>query len=226
LTGDEAHHVVVQRLRAGDAIALFDGQGGLARGIVATISRHEVRITVQEHARAPVPEPRLALYSAVPKGDRIHVLLDMATQLGVSSFTPVRWHRSVVEPSARAQERWRRICVEACKQSRRLHVPAITAALSLEEAADHARAAGEQLLVAHRSENAAPVLSLDVSNARCLALFVGPEGGITEEEARVLMGFGAAFVHLGDATLRVETAAVTLLALAYARLRTQKLKPA
>lgn len=209
LTGDEARHVKAQRLKAGDRLALFDGHGLVADGEVRSLGRNEVRIAVGQCRRTPPPAPRIELYCAVPKGDRIAVLLDMATQLGMSRFTPIRWERSVAEPGARAAERWRRICLEACKQSRRLHVPEIAPAATPAEAAAQARRAGARLLLAHPDGDA---ILAGAPDARNLALFVGPEGGLTNEEQRTLRDAGTEWICLGDAILRIETAAVALIA--------------
>lgn len=217
LADAEARHVLAQRLRPDDAIAVFDGRGRFARGRIGTVSRHAVHVRVLEQGEAVAPRPALDVYSAVPKGDRQAVLLDMATQLGMHRFVPVAWARSVVEPGARAQERWRRICIEACKQSRRLHVPDIRPLAPLAEAVAHARSEGAHLLLAHLSPDAQPVLGyppLRAPSAERYALFVGPEGGVTPEEVALLRAHGAGLVTLSDAILRVETAVTALLALA------------
>lgn len=217
LADAEARHVAAQRLRPGDAIALFDGRGGFARGRIAAVSRHAVHVHVLERGEAVETRPAFDVYSAVPKGDRQAVLLDMATQLGMHRFVPVAWTRGVVEPGARARERWRRICIEACKQSRRLHVPDIRAPIPLADAVAHARREGARLLLAHVSPEARPALGipeLRAPDAERYALFVGPEGGVTPEEVALLRAHGAGVIALSDAVLRVETAVAAVLALA------------
>lgn len=212
LTGDEANHVKVQRLRTGDPIALFDGLGLVVRGNIRMISRHEVRVVVADRRHVPAPIPSVELYCAVPKGDRMSVLLDMATQLGMHRFTPIRWQRGVVEPGARAEARWRRICIEACKQSRRLHLPEIATPITLPEGIARAQDAGACLVAAHPQSEISPALVTAIAKAKGIALFIGPEGGLTDGEIRTLKAAEASFVNLGDAVLRIETAAVTLLA--------------
>lgn len=209
----EARHVAAQRLRAGDAIALFDGRGNLARGRIESLDRKAVRVCVTQRSQASPPAPAIDLYSALPKGDRQAVLLDTATQLGMSRFVPVHWQRSVVEPGTRSRERWQRICVEACKQSRRLHVPEMGEVTPLARAVAAARADEARLLLAHVSPDARPVLTLDFSGGARYALFIGPEGGVTDSEAEHLRSHGAGIVRLGEAVLRVETAAAAMIAL-------------
>jgi 16S rRNA (uracil1498-N3)-methyltransferase len=213
LTGAEAHHVTVQRLRPGDAIAVFNGRGQVARGRIQTISRTAVNIAVEQRYQARPPSQPLDLYCALPKGDRLATLLDMATQLGVAKFTPIRWHRSVVVPAERNQERWQRICLEACKQSRRVYLPELAPTSMPEAAATAAGARGDCLIVAHPERGADAELLPNCTGASRIALFVGPEGGLTEDEVEMFGCLAAQFVSLGPAILRIETAAVALLSI-------------
>ena len=211
MTGDDAHHVSVQRLRRGDRISLFDGAGAIARCVIRDIGRSQVRVEVQARRHEPVPPLRLNLYCAVPKGDRVAVLLDMATQFGMTQFTPVQWERSVVEPGPRATERWRRICLEACKQSRRAYLPAITAPMSPISALAAAEGAGDRVLVAHPGDDSLPLVQVGRAHAASFALFIGPEGGLTKPETEMLRQRNPCFVELGRRILRIEAAAAMLL---------------
>ena len=180
--------------------------------LVQSIGRREIRIVIAQRRHQPPPAPHIELYCAVPKGDRIATLLDMATQLGMSRYTPIHWAHGVVEPGARAKERWQRICLEACKQSRRLHVPEIGATVALASAVTEARASGAALLLAHPDSDRTPASLPAITSAQRIALFVGPEGGLTEGELTTLRDAGAEFLNLGDAILRIETAAIALIA--------------
>jgi 16S rRNA (uracil1498-N3)-methyltransferase len=212
VSGDEAHHAAaVQRLRVGDSLALFDGHGHVVRGrLLAVRARsREIDVEVLERLSLPPPQPRTLLYAALPKGDRMSVLLDMGTQLGMSRFTPLLCARATVEPRPAAPERWSRICLETCKQSRRAHLPELAPPLDISTAAERAAAQGARLLVAHPDANARP------PHARATgahAIFIGPEGGFTDGEIEYLRTRGAEIVTLGPRVLRIETAAVALLA--------------
>jgi 16S rRNA (uracil1498-N3)-methyltransferase len=209
LAGDEAHHAgASRRLQVGDTLSLFDGRGGYGRArlVRAAARGRELELEVLERRDAPAPAP-VHLACALPKGDRQSVLLDMATQLGMSRFTPLACERSVVA-GAHGAARWRRICLEACKQSRRLHLPVIEAPAAPAEVA--AAASGGVVLVAHPSGEPLRHV-LDVPTAP-VTLLVGPEGGFTEEEVTQAATLGATPVALGEAILRIETAAVAMLA--------------
>src|SRR3989344_4555511 len=90
-------------------------------------AQHALEAKLTDRQRMPNPRPAVHLACALPKGDRAAVLLDMATQLGMVRFTPLMCARNVVKPGANSRERLRRICLEACKQSRRFYLPEIEA---------------------------------------------------------------------------------------------------
>jgi 16S rRNA (uracil1498-N3)-methyltransferase len=216
LTGDEARHAAAsRRLRSGDALWLFDGHGGIARATVLNIAApaRALDLRIEERLTEPGPLPSIHLACALPKGDRQGTLLDMATQLGMTEFTPLQCERSVVKPGTGSAERWRRICLEACKQSRRTHLPAIRSAATPQEVVSRAITAGGAAWIAHPSAQAIAVASAVAQTASAnVTILVGPEGGFTEEEVAQARTGGAGQLVLKSAILRIETAAVALIA--------------
>lgn len=212
LTGDEANHALgARRLQMGSDIGLFDGQGTAARAVVTAVDRrrHTLEAKLTDRQRMPNPRPAVHLACALPKGDRQNVLLDMATQLGMVRFTPLVCTHSVVKPGANSRERLRRICLEACKQSRRFYLPEIDAPASPRELAR--RVPPGNLWIAHPAPGAT-MLTGTLPNT--LTLLIGPEGGFTDAEVQEAIAAGARAFTLGPAILRIETAAVAALALA------------
>jgi 16S rRNA (uracil1498-N3)-methyltransferase len=217
LAGDEARHAAgSRRLKPGDNLWLFDGRGGLARAeLLGPGGRgHALQLRVQARRAEPPPQPPLHLCCALPKGDRQQILLDMATQLGMTAFTPLVCARSVARPGAASRARWQRICLQACKQSRRpwlpvIHAPATPQALAQAAAAKH------DVWIAHPGARTSPAAALAMRGdpARGLTILIGPEGGFTPEEVEAAVAAGALAVALGAAVLRIETAAIALLAL-------------
>ncbi len=213
LSGDEAQHALgARRLQVNSDISLFDGQGTAARAVVTAVDRrrHTLEARLTDRCRMPAPRPAVHLACALPKGDRQSVLLDMATQLGMVRFTPLVCARSMVKPGANSAERWRRICLEACKQSRRFYLPEIEAPAGPRELAR--RSAPGSLWIAHPTVDAAALLAAPLPNT--LTLLIGPEGGFTPEEVQDAIAAGARPFSLGPAILRIETAAVAALAAA------------
>ncbi len=210
---DEARHATgARRLRDGQAVCLFDGCGALAIGRIAAVADRgrdvEVAIDTIQHAERAAPILHLAC--ALPKGDRQAVLLDMATQLGVASFTPMLCEHSIVKPSPQAAGRWRRICIEACKQSRHAYLPQIRAAVT---PAEYVRAAEHPVWLAHvGGPPPASLLASSEAMPSPVAVLIGPEGGFSASEVAAAEAAGARTVGLGAGILRIETAAVSLLA--------------
>ena len=215
LAAEEARHATAaRRLALGDELTVFDGKGALAQAAITALPARgrELELRVRTRLHLPAPARSLHLAAALPKGDRAATLLDMATQLGMTEFTPLVCTQSVVVPTR--ADRWQRICIEACKQSRRgyvplLHEPAGPLAAIKAFSASRDAAVTASVLYAHPGGRA--LSPDDFSAARCL-LLIGPEGGFSEEVVEAMTAAGAARIDLGAGILRVETAAVALLA--------------
>lgn len=209
--GEEARHILTsRRLKVGDAIWLFDGRGTVGRAtIVAREGRtRTLRVQVHEREFIPLARPHVELACALPKGDRQAVLLDMATQLGMTGFRPLLCERSIVRPGPQAARRWQRICLEACKQSRRPHLPAIHAELT---PAQTVALAGSDCTVWVADQKGMPLPGRPLPEKEQLLIMVGPEGGFTDAEMTSIAESGAQVISLGTGVLRVETAAIALL---------------
>ena len=204
----------VLRLQPGAEVVLFDGSGDDVRVRIDALDERAGRATVIE--RAPgVPEPRTSvhLYQSIAKGERFEWLLEKATELGVARFVPLITERSVVRtPGEGARiDRWRRIVVEAAEQCGRACLPPVEAPQPFAKAL--AGAAGILLLPYEAAGGEAPdiqhALDADIDALFALgevSIFIGPEGGFTEEEVTSAVDAGATVVTLGRRVLRSETA--------------------
>lgn len=214
LSGDEARHALAaRRLQPGETLWLFDGHGAVARASLQRVGKRgrELELRVEERQTAAAPKSVLHLVCALPKGDRQNVLLDMATQLGMTHFTPLLCERSVVKPGAGSLQRWQRICLEACKQSRRLYFPAIHNPCTLRELLARAPMPKDSLWMAHPAAST-PSLAVVRQALNDVTVLVGPEGGFTDAEVELAKAAGARHISLGSNILRIETAAVAALA--------------
>ncbi len=218
LDADEARHASgSRRLSAGDAVVLFDGRGALAHArLEEGTTRKTLAARVESMEQRPAPSPALRLGVALPKGDRQSTLVSMATQIGVAAWAPLECRRSVARPGRNAEERWQRVAIAACKQSRNPWLPEL-----LPEATPRGFAGAETrrgpCLVLHPGEGARPIASaaaeaLDEAPGS-LSIVVGPEGGLEDEEVAACEERGAVRVSLGATILRTETAAVAALAI-------------
>lgn len=217
LGGEEHHHLVrVLRLRPGDPLSLFDGKGrGFSARLVSVDRRQAlVRVTGEE---AAVESPlHLSLAMALAKGEKLDWVLQKGTELGVSAFHPIASRRSDVRVAAeRAADRvarWRRIALEACKQSGRTRLPAIHPPESLQQFVSR-DLAGRRVVFDPGGTESLPRAGAGERPAEPVVLAVGPEGGWAVEEVETLRRHGFAAVTLGPRTLRCETAALAAVAL-------------
>jgi 16S rRNA (uracil1498-N3)-methyltransferase len=203
---ESRHALGSRRLRESDPVCLFDGRGVEAAATLVEIDTRAgcVRARVAERSAVPAPSPVVHLVCALPKGDRQSTLLNMATQLGMASFAPLSCERAVARPSSGFAERALRIFIEACKQSRRPHLPELRDAIAPGDVGHNAWIAdpgGEPFGARVRAGVDGP-----------LTLVIGPEGGLSEAEVAAATAAGAVPVSLGDRILRIETAAVAALA--------------
>jgi 16S rRNA (uracil1498-N3)-methyltransferase len=215
LTGPEAHHLVrVLRAHPGDEIELFDGQGRSAQARVESIDKQAVTVRIETaSACAPSPEPTICLAAASPKGERLRWMIEKVTELGVDRFVPLSTTRGVVEPSDHKLSKLEQTSIAACKQCGRNRLLQIEESRSLAELLDRVPGPSPCLLVG--STDGIPIATLNWKKA-CVAglvvAVVGPEGGLTPEEKNLLARRGAEFVSVSPFSLRVETAAVALMA--------------
>jgi len=211
----ESHHAAhVLRLRAGAAVELFDGRGTRATGRVAEVRRRGVRVTVEAiHAAEARCGPVVHLAFAVPKGSRLDWLLEKATELGAASLQQVIFERSVAgtaRPTQTGRERLLGHCVAAAKQAGTDFLPDLADPVPLADLL--ARPWEGVRLVGDLGEAALPLADALGGRAGEILVLVGPEGGLTDAERERVLAAGFVPVQIGRTTLRIETAALALLA--------------
>jgi len=225
LTGDQAVHLArVLRAESGQIYDIVAG-GFLYRAEIARVSASEVVFTLHEELEADAALP-LHLLLAVFKFDHFEWAIEKATELGVGRITPVlarRTEKRLAQASAKRVERWRRIALEAAKQSRRTDIPTIADPVPLKTALENETARTRILLSETEQEvslSAAledigcPTSGLsDVGSTAGYALAIGPEGGWAPEEMALFTTHTWRHVTLGPRILRTETAAIAAIAI-------------
>ncbi|MBI1302597.1 MAG: RsmE family RNA methyltransferase [Phycisphaera sp.] len=224
LSREEARHALgARRLAAGDEVTLFDGHGSVADARITGERGRDGSIAVEVVARRtePRPAPEVTIAFAVPKGDRLSTLLDLATQAGATRFVPIECARSVVDADKLDRgERWHRILLESTKVAKRAWAPELAHGGALLEVAARERDRGASLALAHTA-GGTPILAwlATLDAARPRTVFIGPEGGFEDAEVEAMRALGAATVSLGPHVMRVETAAVAAAVLCASTLR-------
>jgi len=205
----------VLRLEPGSVITLLDDSGAAYPTRIDSLDAANAtgRVLTKQLVRSE-PAVQLTLYQCVLKRERFEWVLQKGTELGVSRFVPVISSRTVVRPATKLQskyERWRAIVREAAEQSRRGRLPTIEDPLPWRQAIDHG--AGLRLMAWEEARADGSGLLPGAADARSLSLLVGPEGGISCEEATAATERGWLPISLGPRVLRAETAAVAAAAI-------------
>ena len=211
LSEEETHHLTsVLRLRFGDEIAVFDGNGREYRARIERVSRDSTQVRLLEAiASAPEPAVRLTLAQAVLKGDRMQDVVRDATMMGVVAIEPLVTAHTVARGAlghGRGADRWRRVAIASAKQCRRAVVPVIGTGTPLLDWIVQDSAALRIMLVEPEASASGHALTVLRNEARpeSATIAVGPEGGWSEEEVEAATAAGWLPVTLGRRTLRAD----------------------
>lgn len=218
LDKDQSHYLAnVMRVKAGEDVALFNGRDGEWLGRLDKVAKAGVTIQVQTQTRPQTPEPDLWLLAAPIKKDRIDLVAEKATELGISALWPVFTHRTVM--SRVNTDRLAANMVEAAEQCERLSVPEMRAPVDLVKALSGWDAT-RPLVFLDESGGGAPInQALSGLQPGPLAVLTGPEGGFDDAERALLARLPFAVpVSLGPRILRAETAAIAALSVVQALL--------
>jgi 16S rRNA (uracil1498-N3)-methyltransferase len=210
LPAGEAHHLFkVLRGRSGDEVEVVDGTGRL---FAAGLREGGEAVVLEKLAAPEVADTEVSLYQAVPKGGRMDLVVEKATEVGATSIVPLLTERGVVNPREGKVDRWRRVAEAAARQSLRLAVPKVSEPVPFSEVVSRV---GEKGVLLHNDPGIPPVEAVVGSPA---GLFVGPEGGWSQGELRLAGDAGMPFGSIGPYRLRSETAGIIAVARALATL--------
>lgn len=223
LPDDTAHYVGnVLRREPGDRLEFFDGTGNLASVEILRVA-DEITVEIVEFTQAPRRESPIEtiLFQAIPKGKRWDWILEKATELGVDAIVPLESEHTVVQIPAdrlrRRRDRWDKKLSSAARQCQRTVIPSIVDPAPIADAmADHDC---DIHLVAHPGEDAPTVgEALDRAEADIdsVGIWIGPEGGFSDDEVSELEDQGMARITLGPRILRADTAGIAALTLVQA----------
>lgn len=217
LPAPQAHHAMrVLRLKAGDAVVLFNGDGAEYAAVIVQAGRDRLALDVTGRGVVDRESPlAVTLAQAVSSGERMDYTVQKAVELGVAVIQPLSAERSVVrlqgERAARRAEHWRAVVAASCEQCGRNRLPEVPALLPFDAfLADAARRNGVLRLMLS-PHSARGLRELD-RPAGPIVLLAGPEGGFSPQEERAAEHAGFLPMRLGPRVLRTETAAVAALA--------------
>jgi 16S rRNA (uracil1498-N3)-methyltransferase len=223
LTGDQAVHLArVLRATPGQIYDIV-ANGFLHRAEITSVSEQKVDLTLHEELSGEAALP-LHLLLAVFKFDHMEWAIEKSTELGIARITPIlarRTEKHLAQSSAKRVERWRRIALEASKQSRRTDIPEVADPIALKAALDQEKSP-TRILLSETEQQTSLAAALEASLrttgseavSQKVAIAIGPEGGWTPEEMSLFIQHAWQPVTLGSRILRAETAAIAAIAIA------------
>lgn len=214
ITGDDVKHIYkVLRLKPGDKININNCRGKEFFAEIKSIDKTQIFCEIIEHISIDNESNiNINLYQGLPKASKMELIIQKATELGVMSITPVITDRVVVKgehSESKKVERWSKIALEACKQSKRTIIPKVNNIINFNDFLSEVRKFDLIVVPYENEENHGVrnmILNLQGKHINTIAIMVGPEGGFEEEEIEKLKGIGAYIVTLGPRILRTETA--------------------
>lgn len=218
ISGQDATHISrVLRTEVGETLTLCDGEGNDFFAEVMAISKEEVSLKIKETLPCTAePEVLVTLFQGIPKQGKMDYIIEKCTELGVARIVPVSTKRSVVKiddkkSEAKKLERWRKIAAESVKQCARGTIPEITDVLTVSQAIEFSKSL-DLTIAAYECERDTSIKSALAGKApKSVGVFIGPEGGLDDNEVEKLKAANIETVTLGTRILRTETAGHTVL---------------
>ena len=222
LGGSEGKHAVnVRRMRIGEGIQLSDGKGLRVRGQVSALGNNSLTVSIESVQQEHLPSVGLTIIQALAKGDRDELAIQAATELGCWAVVPWQAERSISKwegpKVSKSVDRWQTIVSEAAKQSLRAFEPTVAQPVGSKQLFALVKEFDLVLVLDPTAKFGLGSLAL-TGDHKSVAIVVGPEGGISDQELEGLESAGAVRVHLGEPILRTSTAGVAAIAVIQAKL--------
>ena len=211
LTGENAQHAKVLRLKNGESVLVCDGQGKECICTVSDISPDQVSLVVQKRLESESePCVPVSVYMAFPKADKLEHVIQKATELGAYEVVAFPSSRCVSRPDEKSLkkklERWQKIAASAAEQSGRGRIPQIITLPSYRAALERAAKADLALLFYENEQSTTLKMALAQKAYQSVSLLTGPEGGLEVSEVEQAQAAGLTVCTLGKRILRCETA--------------------
>ncbi len=225
IDNSERHHLInVLRLKRGDEVQVFDGEGNSYNAVLGDTRSSVVNASICHHQFYAPNSPQITLFQGLPKSDKLQLIVQKTTEIGVDQIVPMICQRSIpkqtVATQKKRQARWQRIAIEAAKQCKRPRFPKVLDTRKITDCFEMATHLDLSILFWENEENQEiKVILQNHRQIRSVGLFIGPEGGFSDEEVEDAIQSGCIPARLGDNILRTETAAIVGVALVVYELR-------
>ncbi len=220
IKGTDVNHIKnVLRLPIGKEILINDGQGNDYQCIIKEISTEVVTATIKNKLVVHTePAVQTFLFQSLIKGEKMEFVIQKGVEIGVTAIVPIITQRCIVKLESDKKlnnklERWQKIAESAAKQSKRGIIPLVMSPMTLQEAFEYAQEHFDASCIPFENEQAYYVKSfLRDLHVHSLGIFIGPEGGFTDEEIDLAKKHNVQPITLGKRILRSETAGIVVLA--------------
>ena len=211
LTGENAQHAKVLRLKTGEQVLTCDGEGMECLCEVIAMGSGTVELSVRERRQATSEAAvSVSIYMGFPKSDKLEHVIQKATELGAAEIIAFPAARSVSRPDEKSMkkklERWQKIAASAAEQCGRGRIPQVLVLDSYASALERAAKADKALLFYENERATTLRMALDAGSFHSVSLMTGPEGGLEEKEVQQAQDAGLQVCTLGRRILRCETA--------------------
>ena len=211
LTGENAQHAKVLRLKNGEEVLVCDGQGRECLCTVSDVSPGQISLVVKKRQESESEASvKVSVYMAFPKADKLEHVIQKATELGAYEIVAFPSARCISKPDEKSLkkklDRWQKIAASAAEQSGRGRIPEVLTVGSYREALERAAQADKAILFYENERATTLRMALEAGEYRTISLLTGPEGGLEEKEVMQAQAAGLQVCTLGKRILRCETA--------------------
>lgn len=211
LTGENAAHAKVLRIKAGERVMVCDGNGKECVCTVSDVAPGQISLVVEStQESSSEPKVKANIYTAFSKGDKLEHVIQKATELGAYEIVAFPSARCVSRPDEKSLnkklERWQKIAASAAEQSGRGHVPHVVVLNSYSLALERAATADLAILFYENEQATTLRMALETEKFESISLLTGPEGGLELAEVQKALDAGLKVCTLGKRILRCETA--------------------
>lgn len=219
ITLDEfaSHHALrVMRVKVDDFLVLFNGDGFEYRGRVSDINKKTINVEILSKEKNNSESPiNINLFQSISSNEKMDMVIQKATELGVSSIQPIFTSRSTIKLSLdRTKKRlihWKQVSISACEQSGRSKIPTIKSPIEFDQISEGIKTNSLNLLL--HPDNLEESSNLPNEYSGDINVFIGPEGGFSQDEVLLLKKQNCINIQLGPRILRTETAPLAIIAI-------------
>ncbi|MDC0542093.1 16S rRNA (uracil(1498)-N(3))-methyltransferase [Methylophilaceae bacterium] len=212
-----SHHALrVMRVKVDDFLILFNGDGFEYRGRVSDINKKTINVEILSKEKNNNESTiNINLFQSISSNEKMDMVIQKATELGVSSIQPIFTSRSTIKLSLeRAKKRlihWRQVSISACEQSGRSKIPTIKSPIGFDQVSEGITTNSLNLLL--HPDNLEESSNLPNEYSGDINIFIGPEGGFNQDEVLLLKKQNCTNIQLGKRILRTETAPLAIIAI-------------